>query len=997
MAEFIDAALTQEVVDAKNELQQQADRAKVIVDYWDGLVPNDAGIPEAPVDGTTYGRRDAAWIATAAGGDMTKSVYDRIVLNNHSTGIYTGGEVSINVDTTKFDVAAGSGSVVDSYTNAGTPVYTQVVWGAFTGVVPTHIATSEASFVYINSAGAIVQDTVTPTPALRRENIYLSSLRHLDGVNIIGVSNRPEVLINPTNQMGDFFDGLGLINLDGNQVLANGVNLNIDKTAGEVHARGINYLLDKKQPNIRALPADLAATFFYSTQAAVTPVPVTLIDPTNYDVAGTITLVGGGVSTSTNQRVYLTSDGQIAVQYGQTTYGTLTEAITGVSTEGFVVEPTIKDGTVLIGIISMRRDATDLSDITEAKFTAASKFGEVSVGTGSSSVSSLQNAYDNSTAPQIVTDVLRGALAVKRGTALDTDVVTQVENGVGTVVHSITGEGKVKFADATVQETAFTPALKTKLDGVATGAQVNKFDFNDAVSDGNQYVRRDGAWEFAQAGVTGLYEAVPFLTPITFDLDSHTSNYLVSGDTLYIFADQFASTGNGGTYEYPWGTVTGRFILLHDKNTGKTIYGKISIGSSTFAGFLVSEAVYNDGFTGTSNVNADMVCFLSVEQTHQQDEPTWTDIIGDPANIAATFPNGVEGKWIPIIPDGVTPFILNKRIDGSTAAMSLTVDNGVSFTPSTVTVDVVENTVPALSSVSVALDTYGFKQFINVEETVKLNKIEALATANSTDAVLLARANHTGTQLAATVSDFEATVSANTSVTANTAKVSFPEAPSDGTQYARKDAVWEAIPAASGQDYNLVVESYTDLLTHASIAAIGVGDYSIQGSASDTTGGLPMRVAAHTFSVSIKYNTFYDTYVIEATLYRSNTASTLNSQNYGRTWFRSVSPTVDTGWIKQSNIFEGTEQTIDGNTYSGLTTGLTNGLISTGDNFVNSADFGLASGSTNSIVRINSLFDGLQYHMYAQADSTNPIILARTYIRKIDNATDTGWVQTSGT
>lgn len=54
----------------------------------------------------------------------------------------------------------------------------------------------------------------------------------------------------------------------------------------------------------------------------------------------------------------------------------------------------------------------------------------------------------------------------------------------------------------------------------------------------------------------------------------------------------------------------------------------------------------------------------------------------------------------------------------------------------------------------------------------KLSGIATGATANSTDATLLDRANHTGTQTAATISDFDTEVSNNASVTANTAKVS---------------------------------------------------------------------------------------------------------------------------------------------------------------------------------------------------------------------------------
>ena len=61
--------------------------------------------------------------------------------------------------------------------------------------------------------------------------------------------------------------------------------------------------------------------------------------------------------------------------------------------------------------------------------------------------------------------------------------------------------------------------------------------------------------------------------------------------------------------------------------------------------------------------------------------------------------------------------------------------------------------------------------FTDADHT-KLNGIATSATANDTDANLKARANHTGTQAASTISDFDAEVSNNSSVAANTAKVS---------------------------------------------------------------------------------------------------------------------------------------------------------------------------------------------------------------------------------
>ena len=62
------------------------------------------------------------------------------------------------------------------------------------------------------------------------------------------------------------------------------------------------------------------------------------------------------------------------------------------------------------------------------------------------------------------------------------------------------------------------------------------------------------------------------------------------------------------------------------------------------------------------------------------------------------------------------------------------------------------------------------------------------ATANSTDAYLLSRANHTGSQTASTISDFDTEVSNNTSVSANTTKLAGIESGADVTDAANVDA-----------------------------------------------------------------------------------------------------------------------------------------------------------------------------------------------------------------
>ncbi len=106
-------------------------------------------------------------------------------------------------------------------------------------------------------------------------------------------------------------------------------------------------------------------------------------------------------------------------------------------------------------------------------------------------------------------------------------------------------------------------------------------------------------------------------------------------------------------------------------------------------------------------------------------------------------------------------------------------------------------------------DSGATSKYTTAADITKLAGVEDNATANSTDATLLNRANHTGTQTASTISDFESTVSANADVSANTAKVSFPEAPNDGKQYARKDLGWEEVTGGGGGGSSFTVTTFT--------------------------------------------------------------------------------------------------------------------------------------------------------------------------------------------
>jgi hypothetical protein len=116
-------------------------------------------------------------------------------------------------------------------------------------------------------------------------------------------------------------------------------------------------------------------------------------------------------------------------------------------------------------------------------------------------------------------------------------------------------------------------------------------------------------------------------------------------------------------------------------------------------------------------------------------------------------------------------------------------------------------------------------------DKTKLDGIATGATANQTDAHLLARANHTGTQAASTISDFDAEVTNNTSVVANTAKVS-----ADGLVTTHSDvssAGSGAIITTAERTLLSSVENSADVTDAANVAAAGAvmntGDETIAG------------------------------------------------------------------------------------------------------------------------------------------------------------------------
>ncbi|MBQ4864472.1 hypothetical protein J8L98_22530 [Pseudoalteromonas sp. MMG013] len=90
------------------------------------------------------------------------------------------------------------------------------------------------------------------------------------------------------------------------------------------------------------------------------------------------------------------------------------------------------------------------------------------------------------------------------------------------------------------------------------------------------------------------------------------------------------------------------------------------------------------------------------------DSLPWVDIIGDPERIAATFPDGVVGQWIPQIPDGSQLELnLNRKSEGSITSTLYTDNDALSWTSISTSVNGITNTITGTKpSTRVELHTY---------------------------------------------------------------------------------------------------------------------------------------------------------------------------------------------------------------------------------------------------------------------------------------------------
>lgn len=300
-----------------------------------------------------------------------------------STGIASGGQLNPNAANPQaVDILALDGYIVDYLSDdQSVPAITRVKLPDQTVALDAAALTRTVTWWLVDSSGTVIQQGTTPTPEQRRTHLVLGLTAFLEGAITVAQTLLTS-LSQPVNQLADLMDSLGSFSISGNRITPNGTNLSINMSAGRMFARAFSHYVSgtrTNSPHIIDTVAESPVQFRYITQSGTAFGPlITTMDVANFDNAGVITPIGGGANTSSIHRLWLfgssTAGAQLAFQYGQNTYSSLSAAVNAIGSGAHIVNPIMTASGALLAHIAVTRAATNLSDPAQAVIVTAGKF-----------------------------------------------------------------------------------------------------------------------------------------------------------------------------------------------------------------------------------------------------------------------------------------------------------------------------------------------------------------------------------------------------------------------------------------------------------------------------------------------------------------------------------------------------------------------------------------------------------------------------------------------
>ena len=386
--------------------------------------------------------------------DTAKTVFYDGFTNNSITGWYDPCTLSVASITTFNINKAGiaffikKGSYPYTYVRLDVPIQNNIV--ANLGLPGREI------HIFVDELGAVIQQSsVTSTDLLTK--CYIGNLtKNAAETEISFETNQAPVtdsIVETSRVLIFILGGIQVVNMF---IRGAGLaDLRVSRTAGEVIRVGIESSTDRSEPDTIPVAAEspIAALSYRYIDENDDPQFLsnrTDLDPTQYYNKNTTSLAIVTNNNWSGQRVYYfaASSGGTAttlVLLGHVSFNTADDAKAAMGTidEDFS-KPQFLKRAVFLGWIIARgggSNADSMSDVQYVDFNDPFELSRTGTGSSSGGSATMQSTYNASTIPQIVTDVTRGAVTYRRGSAADTDDVLSIENAATTINFSVKGNG----------------------------------------------------------------------------------------------------------------------------------------------------------------------------------------------------------------------------------------------------------------------------------------------------------------------------------------------------------------------------------------------------------------------------------------------------------------------------------------------------------------------------------------------------------------------------
>jgi hypothetical protein len=261
---------------------------------------------------------------------------DQALLKARGTGVTSTYVSSVVNGGTTFAQPAVEGEI------SSDEGYFSISYAGATGITVADL-TSTSTYVYIDKAGALQQQTSIPTRQDFSRKVFTMRI----GVDttagtILGFEYMNNPIGHYANSIRDVYTFLiaaGLSLRTEQAITGRTDNLGFDVSSGSLMEFGGTG--DIHNPNIKSFNAVANASYTLLSRTGIVSVQTDL--QKYWDNNGTITPLGS--TTLAGHRLYRYADGQFAMQYGQGNYANMTLAKAGVPLEEYVLNPLLKDAT----------------------------------------------------------------------------------------------------------------------------------------------------------------------------------------------------------------------------------------------------------------------------------------------------------------------------------------------------------------------------------------------------------------------------------------------------------------------------------------------------------------------------------------------------------------------------------------------------------------------------------------------------------------------------